>query len=105
MMDVKLFDRDHLPGRRLYSKTVHATRRSTELGREMSIARDEMSRRIAELIVKEPDLFKVQGDGLTITQVADVVVLTQDELADFAREKFKQGLDHAMHFTSSHAER
>jgi hypothetical protein len=96
---VEIFNQDNLPGRRLRVKTTHASYGSTELGRQMVVARERMAQRIAQLICEEPDLFKVHGGGgFFVEQSADVVVLTQDELAEFARSKFKAGIDYASGF-------
>jgi hypothetical protein len=101
-MQVKIFDSDNLPGRRLHAKTIHASRHSAELGREMVVAREQMARRIAELIVQQPDFFKVHGDGDLISQWANLIVLTDDELAEWGRQRFKDGLAHARGFMPPH---
>lgn len=97
-MMTEVFSTTDMPTKRLYVKASFALWNTTDLGRAISIGKQNMARQIAEMVVADDTFFKSQGDGLYVHYFANVIVMTDDELARIQREAFDAGLRHARGF-------
>jgi len=92
-------DTDNLPPLRLGCVQQFAAHKHESVGEIMHMVRGRIARELAEKIVREDKFFELHVDKNGYgTMRTDIIVLTQQEYADFAREKFKQGLQHAQGF-------
>jgi len=91
-------DSNNIPPLRLSMVQQFATHEHESLGEVMHIVRSRIASRLAEKIVREAKFFELKLDGGYGTMRTDIIVMTQQEYADFAREKFKQGVQHAQGF-------
>lgn len=89
--------------RRLNVKNTVALHAHESLGREISIVKERMARQIAQKIMESPEFFKQENGGQYVTYHANVIVLTDDELAQVLREQFRKGIDHASGFMPTYS--
>ena len=103
MKDVTIFDYNKLPDRRLYiSKTIspNILEYEKDLGLSIRLVKEDMARELANVILNNGEFFKHSMDHKynTLTYRADCIVMTTEEYAEFAKENFKKGVDHASGF-------
>lgn len=91
-------DTNDLPPLRLWVRQQFATHQHESLGEVMHIVRTRIARELAEKILQEDKFFELSVERGFGTMRTDIIVMTKQEYADFAREKFKQGLQHAQGF-------
>jgi hypothetical protein len=91
-------DTNNLPLLRLRVVQQFATHPHESHGGILNVVRTNIARELAEKIVREEKFFELTVENQYWTMRTDCIVLTQQEYADFAREKFKQGLQHAQGF-------
>lgn len=93
-----VFNSDDLPKRML--RVTHTLPANVkDVGAQMQYARQDILRRIADVIAKDDRFVKlVPSDGMFVHLNADFVVLTTDEYAELCREKFREGMQHATRF-------
>lgn len=91
-------DSNNLPPVRLVMIQQFATHQHMSPGEILHLTRTKIARELAEKIIREDKFFELKMIGEYGSLRTDCIVMTQQEYADFAREKFKQGLQHAQGF-------
>ena len=78
--------------------TQFATHQHESFGELVSLIEEQQARNLAKKIISDQKFFdlKISSDYGSIR--ADIIVMTNQELADIMREYFRKGVDHAQGF-------
>jgi hypothetical protein len=99
-----IYSEENPPRRHLHTRVMLALRQHENVGRAIQIAKENMARQAAQLILDEKDVFWEQSKTIagftTLEYGIDVFVLTPEELRQIKQDSFKKGFEHASGFMS-----
>lgn len=98
----EIFDLKKLPERRVFVSKLIALHKHEDISREIQIIKEEIARRVAEVLLKDQSFFWSKGGQCggfaTLEYGANCIVLTDEEFAEVKRQSFQDGIQHASGF-------
>jgi hypothetical protein len=99
-----IYSEDNLPKMHVHTRAMLALHQHENVGRAIQIAKENMARQAAQLILAGEGVFWEQSKTLsgftTLEYGIDVFILTPEELRQIKQDSFKKGLEHAAGFMS-----